>query len=187
MMKAENIRDEAPLLSAYVRHAGVWDMQDLYESMIDYLRKKKYKFYEKIYKHKHPSPFGVERQYIWQAVKEDEDYVKFIIDIYIHTYDAHDEEITMLDGTKHMFTKGRLWIEFRGIVKFDWEQRFDSKAFYAHLKNFYNKYVLKKRVEGILWDTLWYREVHILHNLVLERLKMEYQGYEHRYWTGVHM
>lgn len=186
-MEAKEIFDQAPTFSVYIRHSGVWDMQDLYEFMIDYLRKKKFKFYEKVYKHKHPSPFGVERQYIWQAVREDEDYIQFVIDIYIHTYDAHDVEVTMKDGSRKVFTKGRVWMEFKGNVQFDWEQKFNSRAFYAHIKNFYNKYVLKKRIEGILWDTLWYREMHKLHNAVQERLKMESQGFEHRYWTGVHM
>lgn len=185
-MKASEIANQAGTYSIYIRHTGVWDMQDLYEYMVDYLRKKKFKFHEKVYKHKHPSPFGVERQYIWQAIREDEDYIQYVIDIYFHTYDAHDIEVSMKDGNKHIFTKGRLWMEFRGHVQFDWEGRFNSKAFYAHLKNFYNKYVIKKKIEGILWDTLWYREIYSLHSAVQERLNMESKGHEHRYWTGVH-
>jgi len=31
----------------HIRFKGVWDMQDLYESMISYFRERKYKFYEK--------------------------------------------------------------------------------------------------------------------------------------------
>ena len=62
--------------TAYIKYKGIWDMEDLYESVIDWFRKRKYKFQEKIYKHKHPSPFGVERQYIWQAVRDETEYLR---------------------------------------------------------------------------------------------------------------
>ena len=58
------------MVSSVIRFKGVWDMEDLYESMVDWFRRRKYKFHEKIYKHKHQSPFVIEIQYIWQAVRE---------------------------------------------------------------------------------------------------------------------
>ena len=109
-----------------------------------------------------------------------------MIEIYIHTYDAHDVEIVMADGKKENFTKGRIWIEFKGYVTYDPEKRWESKRFYARLRNFYNKYVIKKKMEGVWWDLLWYREIHRLVWLVKQRLKMEADSYEHKYWIGVH-
>ena len=66
----------APTPTAWVRHIGVWDMQDLYESLVDWFRGRKYKFHELVYKHKHPSPFGVERQYIWRAESSEDGRVQ---------------------------------------------------------------------------------------------------------------
>jgi len=175
-----------PTATTYIKYKGVWDMQDLYESMVDWFRKRKYKFYEKIYKHKQPSPFGVERQYVWQAIRDEEEYIRFIIDTYIHTYDAHDVEVKMKNDETKTFTKGRIWLEFKGHVLYDPTKRFEKNAFYMQLRNFYNKYVVKKRMEHLWWDLLWYREIHQLHNFVKNRLKMESKGYEHRYWVGVH-
>src|SRR3989338_1471043 len=139
-----DVRCDTPV--AYMRWTGIWDMQDLYESMVDYLRMKKYKFHEKIYKHKHPSPFGVERQYVWEAERKFEDYLQFIINIYFHTYDAHDIEVVMPDGTKKIYTKGRLWIEFKGFLVYDWEKRWEETKFFKSLRSFYNKYVIKKKM-----------------------------------------
>jgi hypothetical protein len=184
MQEATYNREGVP--TVYIRYKGVWDMDDLYKSMVDWFRERKYKFHELIYKHKHPSPFGVERQYIWQAIKKEDEYLLFNIDIYIHTYDAHDVEVKMKDGSNKTFTKGRIWIEFRGHMAYDWEKRWENSSFYKSLRNFYNKYVIKKKKEQILWDQLWYREIHQLHAMVKERLKMESEGYEHRYWTGIH-
>jgi hypothetical protein len=185
-MKAEDMYTSIDLPVVYIRYKGIWDMQDLYQSMVDYFRRKKFKFYERIYKHKHPSPFGVERQYTWRATRKESEYLHFQIDIYYHTYDAHDIEVVLPDGTKKTFTKGRLWMEFTGVMSYDWEKRWNENVFYAELKNFFNKYVIRKKMEHLWWDQLWYRELHPLHEIIKEKLKMESQEYEHRYWTGVH-
>ncbi|HII17360.1 TPA: hypothetical protein HA361_05600 [Candidatus Woesearchaeota archaeon] len=170
----------------YIRYKGVWDMEDLYQQMVDWFRQRKYHFYEKIYKHKHPSPFGIERQYVWAAHRHEDDYLSFHISIYFHTYDAHDVEVLMKDGSTRAFTKGRIWMEFTGKMEYDDEKRWEERAFYYSLRNVYNKYVIKKKKEQLWWDQLWYREIHQLYNLVQQRLKMESEGFEHRYWTGVH-
>ena len=172
--------------SMHLRYKGVWDMQDLYESMVDYIRKKKYKFHERIYKHKHPSPFGVERQYIWEAIKEETEWLKFTINIYMHTYDAHDVEVMMKDGSQRVFTKGRIWMEFTGDVENDYDKHFDESSFYTHIKDFYNKYFLKKLYSEVIWDRLWYRELYKLRWLIKQKLKMEAEAFSHRYWMGVH-
>ncbi len=172
--------------TVYIKYKGVWDMQDLYISMIDYMRERKFKFQERIYKHKHPSPFGVERQYNWEATRYEDEYMEWFIYIYIHTYDAHEEEVTMKDGSKQVFTKGRMLMEFRGLIVYDYEKHWEKSEFYAELRNFYHKFIIRKKFEQKWWDELWYREIHPLHNFVKNRLKLEAEGFEHRYWTGVH-
>ena len=174
-----------PTPAAYLRWSGIWDMQDLYESMVDYFRRRKYKFQEKVYKHKHPSPYGTERQYSWEAVRKESEYTLVTYNIYMHTYDAHDIEVVMADGNNKTFTKGRLWVEFKVLVTYDYEKRFESKQFYAHLRDFYNKYVLRKRfTQG--WSPKFRTELYELHALVKNRLKMEYDQFEHRNIIGVH-
>ncbi|MBW2980838.1 hypothetical protein KY360_05470 [Candidatus Woesearchaeota archaeon] len=185
-MKAKDVYGGMDTPTVYIRYKGIWDMQDLYQSMVDYFRRKKYKFYERVYKHKHPSPFGIERQYMWRATRKESEYLQFQIDIYYHTYDAHDIEVVMADSTKKTFTKGRIWMEFTGKVIYDWEKRWQDNVFYAELKNFFDKYIIRKKMEHMWWDQLWYREIHKLHEIVKEKLKMESQEYEHRFWTGVH-
>ena len=175
----------APTPTAWVRHIGVWDMQDLYESLVDWFRGRKYKFHELVYKHKHPSPFGVERQYIWRAERKENDYVQVQYDVYIHTYDAHDVEVVMKDGSKKEFTKGKVWIQLRVLILFDFEKRWDTKVFYKHLKEFYNKYVIRKRLmHG--YSPKFRTEFYALHALIKERLRLESEGFEHRDWSGVY-
>ncbi|MAE42662.1 hypothetical protein CMO93_02735 [Candidatus Woesearchaeota archaeon] len=170
---------------AYVQYKGVWDMQDLYEFVASFFSKSKFKFYEKKYIHKRPGPFGPETYHVWEARKDEEEYYRTLIDLFLHTYDTQDIEVTMKDGTKKTFTKGRLWIQIKGTIQLDYEKRWEEKAFYANLRNFYHKYVIWKKIEAIWWDKMHYTLFLRLHSLIKERLKMEADAYEHRYFHKV--
>ncbi|MFH1641440.1 MAG: hypothetical protein ABIC04_00915 [Nanoarchaeota archaeon] len=169
----------------FIRYKGVWDMQDLYEAMIDWFRRNKYYFKEAVYKHKHPSPFGAERQHVWEAKRNETDYIQIKYHVYIHIYDARDVEVQMPEGDKKIYTKGRIWIEVKVSVISDFEGRWNKKMFYAHLKDFYNKYVIRKNfTEG--WGPKHRYEMYNFVAMIKQRLKMESDEYEHRYFTGVH-
>ena len=184
-MPTEGLWEEAAEPPAYIRYTGIWDMQDLYESIADWFMRRKYKFHERVYKHKNPSPFGVERQYVWEATRKETDYLQMKYDVYIHTYDAHDIEVVMADGSKKTFTKGRLWMEIKVGIITDFEKRWSEKLFYTHLKSFYNKYIIKKSfTQG--WGPKNRYEMYELHAMVKNRLTMEADEYEHRHYLGVH-
>jgi len=179
----------------HIRFKGVWDMQDLYEFLISYFRDRKYKFHEKIYKHKAPSPFGVERQYIWHAERMIDEMHHFHIDIYIHTYDAHDIEVRLPNGNMKIYTKGRIWIEFGSYIDmyFDDEhshegssRRWSSNRTLASMRMFLNNFVVRKKHGWHTWDVMMYREVQKAVWLTRRRLKMEYDEYEMKNWMGVH-
>lgn len=171
--------------TTYLQYKGVWDMQDLYEFIASFFHRQKFKFYERKYIQKRPGPFGPETYYVWEATRKEEEYYQFIINIFLHTFDTQDIEVVMKDGSKRIFTKGRLWIQFSGKVEMDYEKRWEENAFYANLRNFYHSYVIKKKIEGIWWDRQYYKVFLKLHSLVKERLKMESEGYENRYFAGV--
>jgi len=184
-MEPWEVHKTLPANTAYLQHKGVWDMQDLYEFLASFFSKNKFKFYEKKYIVKHPSPFGPETYYVWQAIRKVEEYYKYIIDIFLHTFDTQDVEVAMKDGSKRTFVKGRLWIQLIGRVETDYEKRWEEKAFYANLRAFYHKYVIWKKIEGIWWDNMYYTVFLKLHSLIKERLKMESEAYEHRYFHKV--
>ena len=88
--------------------------------------------------------------------------------------------------TKKKMTKGRIWVQLSGKVETDYEKIWEKSAFLAQLKSFYNKYIMKKRYEGVWWDELYYNIVLSLHALIKERLKMTSEGYETRHHSRVH-
>jgi hypothetical protein len=168
-----------------IRYKGVWDMQDLYESTINWLRERKYKFHEKVYKHKHPSPYGSERQYVWMAEQVVDDFVQATIDIYIHTYDAHDIEALDRNGERKLFTKGKIWAYLKIYFQFDHEGRFDKNSFWGNLRKFYQNYVIKKRIMQN-YSPRFRNELVSLHKFMMQRLHMETKDYEYKNISGVH-
>ena len=172
--------------TVYVQYKGIMDMQGLYEAIADFLRQKKFKFYERQQRLRKPGPFGSEILYSFQAKRKIEEYYQWIVDINIETFDMHDIEVVAKDGTKKKMTKGRIWVQLSGKVETDYEKIWEKSAFLAYLKSFYNKYVIRKRMESYWWDELYYKIVMSLHALIQEKLKMTSEGFESRHMPGVH-
>lgn len=178
--------DNPSATPVYIQYKGIWDMQDLYESVAEFFRRKKFKFYEIQQRLRRPGPFGAEILYQFRATREVEEFYKWTVDIIIETFDVHDVEVVAKDGTKKKMTKGRIWIYLVGEVEVDHEKMFEKSAFLWNIRRFYNKYVIKKKIEGIWWDELQYKIVLKLHSLIKERLKMASEGFEARHMGGVH-
>lgn len=172
--------------AVYIQYKGIMDMQDLYETIADFFRRKKFKFYEIQQRHRRPGPFGAEILYQFKATRKVEEYYKWIVDINIETFDMHDVEVVLKDGTKKKMTKGRIWVHLIGVVELDYEKLWEKSAFMAGLRGFYHKYIIKKKIEGLWWDELYVRIVLGVHALIKERLKMLSEGYESRHESGVH-
>ncbi len=168
----------------HIRYKGTWDMQELYESVVDHLRSRKWKFHEKVYKHKHPSPFGMERQYVWEAEQRVDDWVEVKINIYIHTYDAHDIEVADSHGEKKVLTQGKIWVVLKINDIWDPDGQWDSNSFWGQMKDFFVKYVVRKRrMQG--YSPRYRHELVILYYLILRKLKMETKDYTYQHHAGV--
>ena len=177
---------EAPTPPVYLQYKGILDMQDLYESIADFFREKKFKLYEKQQRLRRPGPFGVEVLHSFAARRKIADYYEWIVNIDIETFDMHDVDVVLKNGTKKKLTKGRIWVQMYGKVVTDYEKVWEKSAFMAHLRSFYNKYIVRKKYEGVWWDELYYKIVLRLHALIKERLKMLSEVNETRHHGGVH-
>ena len=187
-MKPEDIihNAEAGTPTVYVQYKGIFDMRDVYETIADFFRQKKFKFYEVQQRLRKPGPFGTEIAYQFRATRKVEDYYEWVVEVLIETFDMHDVEVVAKDGTKKKMSKGRLWIYLDAKVDMDYEKMFESSSFLANLRGFYHKYIIKKKIEGIWWDELYYKITLKLHSIIKERLKMASEGFEARHMGGVH-
>ena len=177
---------EAGTPNVYIQYKGILDMDDLYASIADFFREKKFKLREKVQRLRKPGPIGTEVLYQFEATRDVEDYYQWKVDISIETFDMHDVEIVTKNGKKKKMTKGKIWIQLYGKIVTDQEKIWERSAFFAHLKSFYNKYVIRKKLEGVWWDELYYNIVLRLHALIKERLKMSSEGNQHRNFSRTH-
>ena len=168
-----------------IRYKGTWDMQDLYESTISWLRDRKWKFHEKAYKHKHPSAYGIERQYVWLAEQNVDDWVNITLDVYIHTYDAHDVEVTDKKGQRKILTKGKIWVTLKITEHWDYSQNFFKNKFLATIGHFYIMYIVKKRrMQG--YSPRYRHELVALYQFMQRKLQMDTAENEYAQLAGVH-
>ena len=172
--------------TVYVQYKGILDMDDLYNSIIDFFRQKKFKFYDKQQRHRRPGPFGAEVFYHFEASREVEYFYEWVVTVRIETFDMHEVEVVAKNGRKKKMMKGRVWIQLWGVVYVDYEKQWEKSAFLAWLKSFYTKYIIRKKLEGVWWDELHYNIVLKLHSLIRERLKMVSEGYEHMHFDRTH-
>jgi len=172
--------------TVYIQYKGIFDMQDLYESIADFFSTKKFKFYEKQQRYRKPGPFGPEILHQFEAKRDLDDYYRWNVNINIETFDMHEVEVVGKDGSRKKLMKGRAWIQLWGVAQMDPHEAWSKTALMMHLKSFFNKYVVRKKIEGVIWDELHYNIVLKLHALIKERLKMTSEVYEHRHFSRTH-
>ena len=150
---------------------GIFDFQGLYRVMHDWFTDMKYYFEETLYKHKVPSPAGAEEHIKWSGWRKITEYIKFNINIYIILRDMKEIEVVK-DGEKKTLTKARMTMEFYGNVEVDYSKRFQSTPFLKKLFTFFNDYVMKKKIDTLYTDQLYYRILK-LYTVAKEYLEFE--------------
>jgi len=174
-----------PTPKAYIRYSGVWDMQELYEQIAEWFRKRKFKLNEKLHEHRPTLEFGRERQYEWYADRKEDEFLQFRYNIFFHTFDSTDIPVILPNGQEKVFTKGRIFMELKVEAFHDHEGRWSETHFFRYLKDFYNKYVFRKR-----WMTGFSpklrNELYQLHAMILHTLKLETDSFQHMHVGGVH-
>src|SRR3989338_11290538 len=111
--------NDAPTRTAYIQYKGIFDMQDLYESIADFFTAKKFHFYEKQQRYRKPGPFGPEILYQFEANRDLDEYFKWNVFINMETFDMHEVEVVSKEGRKKKLMKGRIWIQLWGSAQMD--------------------------------------------------------------------
>lgn len=161
-------------------------MDGLLKTVADFFTDQKFKFQEKLQRHRHPGPFGVERMYVFEAERDVDEYMRVSAVVRLETFDEHDVEVVSKDGTRKMMAKGRLWIQMNGAIQLDYDKRWTGSWFSLNLRKFFNHYVIHKRILLPMWDKMYYSILLRLQGIIMEKLKMESRVHEHRYGAGVH-
>ena len=165
-----------------LRYQGLFDWSGLYKSMVDWLKKYRFYFHEQTYKHKVPSPKGAEQELRWFAEVDVNDYIRFKMTIEIHLWDMTEVEVVK-DGKKKVLTNARMEIVLLGDLILDWMNKFEKSKFTRALRDFYNKYIIRREIESFYGDMLYYRMWNF-HSYIKKYLDLQTQWHEYEGYLG---
>ena len=163
-----------------VRYNGLFDFDTLYAAIVDWGKNYGYKVLEKSYKHKVPSPKGAEQQIAFVMDKDVTDFVRYIVNVNIHTWDMMEVNVDIA-GKKKQLTNARIEVAISYTVMMDWQKKFSSKSKLVQLFSGWYFQIMKPTLEAVYFDGIHYRVVNfqamIKKYFDLQAKANPYQGY----------
>ena len=129
-----------------VNYTGPFDFKNVYNFLYTMLIDTGYQVEEKAYKEK--SIGGAkEIEIVWQAKRKISDYFRFQINIGWRILGMKDVEV-MKDGKRVKMNEGNPEIKFQAFLERDYENKWEGTALFRFLRGVYDKFVVKKTIEG---------------------------------------
>ena len=145
----------------FIRYKGLYDFDGLYKFMAEWFRTQNYRWYETRYKNKLYTPMGNEFEVNWEAEKEVTEFVKYIIKIHFHTFDAKEVEVN-IDGKPQKRMTGRIQIGFDCFIILDWQDRYTGSKFKEVLYSAYVNILSKWDLEAAHYDPCAYQMMDLM-------------------------
>jgi hypothetical protein len=128
-------------------HSGVFDFSAFYSFAHGWLKNELYGVVEEKYTEK-VSGKGRDIYIEWKATKMISDYFKIEHSIKMDIKELVDVEVE-IDGKKKKMNKGSISIEVKGSLIKDWESKWDTTPNFRFLREVYNKYIIRQRVDAM--------------------------------------
>lgn len=154
-----------------IKYYGLFDWEGLYRLIFNWMQDKEYFYEEPSYQHKVPSPLGAEQKIRMSGWRKTTEQMREWIFLYIHFFEMREVEV-IKDGKKQKLIKARVYIEITGRFELDYQERWKQTYLGAYLKDFYDKYLIKKHAELMFWDRLYYR-IYKLNGEIKQFLDMQ--------------
>lgn len=155
----------------YIKKDGIFDMDSIYSFLYSWYGDKGYLANENLYKHKPGFVRGNEIEIETKGFKKTTPYVRYWIEIKFHLWDAEDIEV-LVEGKKKKLTKARMRIQFKMWMDLDWENRWEKSKAQEALREFYHKYIIKRKIEDD-WIPKLAKETYEIHDKIKLMLDQE--------------
>jgi hypothetical protein len=135
------------LLKEKLSHKGLFDFSALYAFAHSWFKDEDYGVDEERYEEK---VSGSSRNLLieWKATKPLSDYFKIEHKVKFEIEGMTDVEVEV-DGEKKSMNKGSIKLDIKSAMVIDPESKWDVKPYYRFLRDVYNKYIIRGRVENI--------------------------------------
>lgn len=167
----------ADFLSQRLRFKGVFDLNDLYRIIYDWLVSRGYQVHEKKYKSIVLPGGGKERSFDWEAYRKGNEFVALWIWIHFQIQDAQEIEVVQNGETKKL-VKGVLFIRISQDVEMDFSERFAYSKLHQTILAFMAGPMWNKKIET-MWEDKQRFKAYELANLIKETLDFMTKGNEH--------
>ncbi len=159
---------------AFILFKGIMDFDAFYIMLVRWFKQRRFEFHETLYKAKPPK-----LDLHWEAGREKTAYAKEFIDVYFKAYEVEEVEV-IKNGKKKKMLKLEVTMTITPRVELAYSDIFGEKKWnlewQRRLLDFFNRYVLRKEIDLMYEDVLWY-ETYKLHADIRKYLKMEAQGH----------
>ena len=129
-----------------VVHDGLFDMKDVYNFLYTFFVDNEYRIEERVYKEKNIGG-AKEIEINWLIKRKINDYFRFQIKADWRILKMTTVEV-MKEGKKVVMNKGNLEIKFQAYLERDYENKWESSAFYKFLRSVYDEFIIKKTIKG---------------------------------------
>ncbi|MBU0461389.1 MAG: hypothetical protein KJ574_02255 [Nanoarchaeota archaeon] len=124
-----------------IKYKGLLDMDGLFDMIYKWMMVNQFtEFNEEVYKHKMPE---LERK--WVGLKNRTEYVSEIFEFECHFWGVKPVEVVK-DGHKKKMYNARGEMKFTYVIQTDWEGKWETSVFLLKLRNFFDSYVIKKKL-----------------------------------------
>lgn len=135
------------LIKTKIKHYdNLFDFKETYRILFEWLMDQGYDVNEKSYKEVLQAGGAKEIEVEWEATKKVSDYFKFWIKIKFHPMGMTSVDVEV-DGVKTKMNKGKMDIEVECALMKDYEERWSTIPFFKFLRTFYDKYLIRERIE----------------------------------------
>ena len=134
------------LFKSKVRHVGIFDFKESYRILYEWLIDQGYDINEKVYKEVIGAGNAKEIEVEWDAVRKVSDYFRFMLKARWHIIGMTTVEVE-IDGVKQKMNKGQFELAVESILQKDYEDRWAKRPLFNFLRTFYDKYLIRERVE----------------------------------------
>ena len=162
--------EEIQIPQTVTQYYGPFELRALIQAIRNWILNEHYDVLEPSYKHKVGAD-GADVEVKFEAERKETSYIKFKIKAELRIIGMKDVEVVR-NNEKAKMQHGRVQANVSGTLELDYQKQFEANSFMKGLRDFYNKFIFKQKVEEDYWDRV-HSVVFGLQRFIREQLHFE--------------
>ncbi len=130
-----------------IKDRSIFNLDELYKLLLRWFELHNYDFQEQEYRDEDLGEGKKHLEIKWYAEKKIDDYFKFVMEINFFIIGLESVEIER-EGVKHKTNRGEIEMRTKAYILKDWQAKFEQTALMKFLRDVYDKYIIRARIEG---------------------------------------